>query len=163
MRERERRERDNESKNVLPRQQLRGPSKAKHEPKLIDLYGAGGVGAGEKQLLPRQQLPQSPCLQGEQQSENCCTCKKIDAAPTTAATRCARYFGRRAAGQQQRQAHQLYRQERQQHSGDYCTWPDDEARPRRRDDQQQRLQRQENCGVLSDARCSGSSSNSSVD
>ena len=54
-----------ESKNVSPQQQLRGPSKAKHEPKLVDLRCAGGDGDGKKQVLQRQQLPQSPHLQEE--------------------------------------------------------------------------------------------------
>ena len=79
-RQREERERG-ESKNISPQQQLRGPSKAKHEPKLVDLHGAGGNGAGEQQLLQRQQLPQSPRLQGEQQSEDCCTCNKKEMPP----------------------------------------------------------------------------------
>ena len=56
-REREKREREKESRDVSPQQQLRSPSKAKHEPKLVDLHGAGGDGAGEKELLQRQQLP----------------------------------------------------------------------------------------------------------
>ena len=56
-RERERREREKESRDVSPQQQLRSPSKAKHEPKLVDLHGAVGDGAGEKELLQRQQLP----------------------------------------------------------------------------------------------------------
>ena len=65
--EREKRKRERrESKNISPQQQLRGPSKAIHEPKLVDLHGAG-----EKQLLQRQQLPQSPNLQEEQSSEDC--------------------------------------------------------------------------------------------
>ena len=68
---RERREREKESKNISPQQQLRGPSKVKYEPKLIDLHGAGGDGAGENQSLQRQQLPQSPHLQEEQSSEDC--------------------------------------------------------------------------------------------
>ena len=65
----------------MPQQQLRGPSKAKHEPKLVDLHGAGGDGAGEKQLLPRQQLPRSPHLQEEQSSEDCYACNEEELPP----------------------------------------------------------------------------------
>ena len=54
------------------------PRKAKNEPQLVDLHGAGGKGAGtQQQLLQRPQLPQSPHLQGEQQSEDCCACVEI--------------------------------------------------------------------------------------
>ena len=74
-------EREEESKNVSPQQQLRGPSKAKHEPKLVDLHGACGDGAGEKQLLQRQQLPQSPHLQEEQSSEDCYACNEDELPP----------------------------------------------------------------------------------
>ena len=62
--------------NISPQQQPRGPNKAKHEPTLIDLHGAGGEGAGKKQLLRRQQLLQPPHLQGEQQSVDCCACNE---------------------------------------------------------------------------------------
>ena len=41
---RESRER-RESENNWPQQQQRGPSLAKHEPKPVDLHGAGGDGA----------------------------------------------------------------------------------------------------------------------
>ena len=68
---REKREREKESKNIPHQQQLRDPSKAKHEPELVDLHGAGGDGAGQKQLLQRQQLPQSPHLQEELSSDGC--------------------------------------------------------------------------------------------
>ena len=80
-RKRERREREKESKNISPQQQLRGSSKAKHEPKLVDLHGAGGDGAGEKQLLQRQQLPQSAHLQEEESSEDCYACNEEELPP----------------------------------------------------------------------------------
>ena len=150
-REREKREMDKESKDISPQQQLRGSSKAKHEPKLVSLHGAGGDGAGEKQLLQRQQLPQSPHLQEEQSSEDCYAFDEKEMPPQQPQQQGARgAWGEGAAGQQQQQAQQLRRQERQQQSGDCCTWPDDEAQPRRQHGQQQRLQPHENCGVLSD-------------
>ena len=46
-------------------------TQAEHEPNLVDLHGAGGEGAGEKKLLQKQQLPQSPHLQERQSSEDC--------------------------------------------------------------------------------------------
>ena len=139
MRESERRERE-EGRDVSPQQQLRGPSKAKHEPKLVDLHGAGGDGAGEKQLLQRQQLPQSPHLQEEQSSEDCYACNEKEMPPQQPQQQGARGgWSEGAAGQQQ-----------QQQPGDCRTWPVDEAQPRRQHDQLQRLQPQKNCGVSSD-------------
>ena len=59
-----------------PQQQRRDPSKAKYEPQLVDLLGAGGEGAGEQLLLQRQQHPQPPRPQEVLQSEDCCPCRE---------------------------------------------------------------------------------------
>ena len=67
--------------NVSPPQHPRGPSKAKHEPKLVHLYGAGGEGAGTPQLSQRQRLPHSPHLQEELHSEDCCACNEEELPP----------------------------------------------------------------------------------
>ena len=66
--------REEGKEEMPPQQQHRDPIEAKCEPELVDLRGAGGEGAGKKQLLRGQQLPQSPRPQEEQQSENCCAC-----------------------------------------------------------------------------------------
>ena len=61
---RERREKEKRRVRMFrPSSNCAVPAKAKHEPKLVDLHGAGGDGAGEKQLSQRQQLPHSPHLQ----------------------------------------------------------------------------------------------------
>ena len=50
---------EEERGEISPQQQPSDPSKAKHKPLLVDLYGAGDEGAGTQQLLQRQRLPSS--------------------------------------------------------------------------------------------------------
>ena len=68
--------REEGKEEMPPQQQHRDPIEAKCEPELVDLRGAGGEGAGKKQLLrgQQQQLPRSPRAQEEKQSEDCCAC-----------------------------------------------------------------------------------------
>ena len=69
-------EEEQREKEKPPQQQQRDPSKAKYEPQLVDLLGAGGEGAGEQLLLQRQQHPQPPRPQEVLQSEDCRPCRE---------------------------------------------------------------------------------------
>ena len=81
-----------------PQQQQCDPSKAKDEPKLVDLHGVGREGAGEQQFLQKQQLPQSPACRESSSQRIAEPATKKRCRPNNAAARCARYLGRRRCG-----------------------------------------------------------------